>query len=116
ADFCVGHNIPFFPGALTPLEIYQAWQAGAAMVKVFPAKFFGPAYFKEIKGPFADIALLACGGVTPETLPSYFTNGASAVAFGGSIFRREWLNPGGLPHIEQDVKLLIQAYCSLSKK
>jgi 2-dehydro-3-deoxyphosphogluconate aldolase/(4S)-4-hydroxy-2-oxoglutarate aldolase len=56
ADFCVNQAIPFFPGALTPQEIYQAWHAGAAMVKVFPAKFFGPDYFREIKGPFEDVA------------------------------------------------------------
>ncbi len=114
AAFCVTCKMPFFPGALTPQEIYQAWQAGAAMVKVFPAKFFGPAYFKEIKGPFAEIGLLACGGVTPETLTSYFANGASAVAFGGSVFRREWLNPGGLSRIAEGVRLLLQAYRTLT--
>ncbi|HOY10107.1 MAG TPA: bifunctional 4-hydroxy-2-oxoglutarate aldolase/2-dehydro-3-deoxy-phosphogluconate aldolase [Candidatus Omnitrophota bacterium] len=113
ADFCVNQAIPFFPGALTPQEIYQAWHAGAAMVKVFPAKFFGPDYFREIKGPFEDVALLACGGVTPGTLSAYFASGASAVAFGGSVFRRELLNPSGLSRIEEDVRLLIQAHHSI---
>ncbi|MFA6282156.1 MAG: bifunctional 4-hydroxy-2-oxoglutarate aldolase/2-dehydro-3-deoxy-phosphogluconate aldolase, partial [Candidatus Omnitrophota bacterium] len=49
--YCVRHKIPVFPGALSPQEIYQAWEAGATMVKVFPAGFFGPKYFREIKGP-----------------------------------------------------------------
>jgi len=44
---CKKHKIPFFPGALTPQEIHTAWQTGATMVKVFPAKFFGPEYFRE---------------------------------------------------------------------
>ena len=70
--YCVKNKIPVFPGALTPLEIYNAWNAGAAMVKVFPSNFFGPKYFKEIKGPFNDIELLACGGVTPENIKDYF--------------------------------------------
>jgi 2-dehydro-3-deoxyphosphogluconate aldolase / (4S)-4-hydroxy-2-oxoglutarate aldolase len=89
--FCVKNKIPVFPGALTPQEIYTAWNLGATMVKVFPAKCFGPEYFKEIRGPFGNIALLACSGVTPETMCDYFKNGASAISFGASVFRNEWL-------------------------
>jgi 2-dehydro-3-deoxyphosphogluconate aldolase/(4S)-4-hydroxy-2-oxoglutarate aldolase len=89
--YCVKHQIPVFPGALTPQEIYEAWESGATMVKVFPAKFFGPEYFKEIKGPFSQIKLLACSGVTPGNLKNYFENGASAVAIGASVFKDEWL-------------------------
>ncbi len=89
--YCVKNKIPVFPGALSPQEIYQAQEAGATMVKVFPAKFFGPAYFREIKGPFDKIELLACGGVTPENLKDYFASGAGAVSFGASVFRKDWL-------------------------
>ena len=89
--YCLKNKIPVFPGALTAQEIYQAYQAGATMVKVFPAKFFGPQYFRQIKGPFNKIELLACGGVTPENLKDYFSNGASAVSFGESVFRKDWL-------------------------
>lgn len=89
--YCVKNKIPVFPGALTPQEIYNAWNAGATMVKVFPSGFFGPAYFKEIKGPFNDIELLACGGVTPENMKDYFAGGASAIAFGAGVFKKEWL-------------------------
>ena len=90
-EYCVKNKIPVFPGALTPQEIYSAWRSGATMVKVFPSNFFGPQYFKEIKGPFDDVALLACGGVTPQNMRSYFENGASAVSFGASVFKKEWL-------------------------
>ena len=90
-EYCAKRKIPVFPGALTPQDIYEAWQAGATMVKVFPAGCFGPEYFKELKGPFPQIELLACGGVTPQNLPVYFKNGASAAAVGSSVFRKEWL-------------------------
>lgn len=90
-EYCVRHKIPVFPGALIPQDIYAAWQSGATMVKIFPAGCFGPDYFKEIKGPFPKIELLACGGVTPENMKDYFRNGASAVAIGSSVFRKEWL-------------------------
>jgi 2-dehydro-3-deoxyphosphogluconate aldolase/(4S)-4-hydroxy-2-oxoglutarate aldolase len=110
--YCLKHNIPVFPGALTPTEIYRAWQAGATMVKVFPAKFFGPPYIKEIKGPFDDIELLACGGVTPDTIRDFFLSGASAAAFGGSVFKREWIARKEFHRIQETVQSLIKGYRS----
>ena len=65
---CVANAIPVFPGALTPQEIYRAWQLGATMVKVFPSGLFGPKYFAEVRAPFNAIELLACGGVTPANM------------------------------------------------
>jgi 2-dehydro-3-deoxyphosphogluconate aldolase / (4S)-4-hydroxy-2-oxoglutarate aldolase len=107
---CVKNKIPVFPGALTPREIYNAWNAGATMVKVFPSNFFGPEYFKEIKVPFEDIELLACGGVTPENTKDYFANGASAIAFGGSVFRKEWLAKNDFSAIKDRVSDYINAW------
>jgi len=103
-NYCVKQNIPVFPGALTPTEIAAAAKAGATMVKVFPAKFFGPEYFKEIKGPFNDIKLLACAGVTPENMKEYFLNGADAVSFGASVFKKEWLSEKKFDKIGQEIK------------
>jgi len=108
--YCVKKKIPVFPGALTPQEIYNAWQAGAAMVKVFPAKFFGPAYLKEIKGPFQNIELLTCGGVTPDNIRSFFSSGASAVAFGESVFKKEWLAVREFSQIDMSIRVLIEKF------
>lgn len=108
-DYCVKRSIPVFPGALTPGEIYRAWSAGAAMVKVFPARYFGAGYLKEIKGPFGNIELLACGGVNADNVRSFFSCGASAVAFGASIFKPEWLDAGEFSLIEKSIKALIAA-------
>lgn len=108
-SYCVKHKIPVFPGALTPTEIYQAQDAGATMVKVFPAKFFGPEYFKEIKGPFNNIELLACGGVTPENIKTFFTCGASAVAFGASVFKKEWLRDKQFSQIGKSIEVFVKA-------
>lgn len=107
---CVRQKIPVFPGALSPQEIYAAWQAGATMVKVFPIKFFGPDYLAEIKGPFADIKLLACGGISPDNIGTYFAKGANAIAFGAGIFRPEWLCPENLDHIHRSIRELLSAY------
>jgi len=109
-NHCLARSICVFPGALTPSEIQKAWGLGATMVKVFPAKVFGPAYFKEIKGPFSDIELLACGGVNKDNVADFFGSGASAVAFGASIFKKEWLKTRDFSAIGGEIKALISAF------
>jgi 2-dehydro-3-deoxyphosphogluconate aldolase/(4S)-4-hydroxy-2-oxoglutarate aldolase len=106
---CTDRDIPVFPGALTPQEIHEAWRAGATMVKVFPAKFFGPEYFAEIKGPFADVKLLACGGVSAATLPDFARCGADAFAVGGSVFAADRIEAGQYDRIESDIRTLVSA-------
>lgn len=106
-SYCVKKNIPVFPGAFTPLEIYTAWQSGASMVKLFPAKFSGPAYIQEIKGPFEKIKIMAAGGVTAENIKEFFKFGASAVAFGASIYRSDWIANGEFDKIGASIKKLI---------
>ena len=113
--YCVKNRIPAFPGALTPQEIYAASCAGATMVKVFPSGFFGPEYFKEIRGPFNDIELLACGGVTPQNMEDYFASGASAISFGASVFRKEWLMQKDFAQIGETIKKFIQGYARRQK-
>ena len=107
---CRARNVPAFPGALTPREIHESWQSGAAMVKLFPAKTVGPGYIREVKGPFAEIAILACGGVSAENLPEFFAAGAAAVAFGGSVFKPEWLAAGAFDRIGAEVARLVAAF------
>lgn len=105
---CVNNKIPVFPGALSVQEIYNAWKAGATMVKVFPAKVFGPQYFKEVKAPLNDVQLLACGGIKPENIKQYFECGADAVAFGASVFKKEWLDKKDFKSIGESIKKLMQ--------
>lgn len=101
---CVKGSIPVFPGALTPAEVYAAWTSGATMVKVFPVSVFGPGYFKELLGPLADIQLLACGGVTAENVAQYMASGSKAVAFGSSVFKKEWLQQKCFEKIAQGIR------------
>ncbi len=107
--YCVKNRVPVFPGALTPREIHAARDAGATMVKVFPAGCFGPAYFREIKGPFGEIELMACSGVTPENIKEYFANGASAAAIGSGTFRGEWIRQGKFDLINRKIRACLRA-------
>ena len=79
------HQIPVFSGAMTPTEIFSAYQAGADVIKVFPAATLGSAYFKELRGPFPEIPLMATGGVTVDNAPGFFAAGATALGVGGSL-------------------------------
>ena len=104
AAFCVENKLAYFPGALTPTEIQRAWKFGATMVKVFPASQMGPEYFKQIKGPFDKIKLIAVGGVNPGNIKKYLGAGADAVALGGSIYSVERIENGRFLEIQKDIE------------
>ncbi len=82
---CRAGNIPIMPGAYTPTEIATAWDAGAAFVKVFPARSLGPGYIKDVLAPMPDLKLMPTGGIDLNNMPGYFAAGASAVGVGGNI-------------------------------
>ena len=86
ASYCGEKGLAYFPGALTPTEIEKSWNAGATMVKVFPASQMGPDYFKTVRGPFDKLLLMAVGGIKVSDATKYLQAGASAVAIGGSVF------------------------------
>lgn len=83
--WAVARGIPVLPGCATPTEALAAWRAGAAAVKVFPASVVGPAFIREMRGPFPDIPLVPTGGVTVDTAPGFIAAGAMAVGMGGSL-------------------------------
>jgi 2-dehydro-3-deoxyphosphogluconate aldolase/(4S)-4-hydroxy-2-oxoglutarate aldolase len=79
------HGIPVIPGALTPTEIWNAAAAGADFVKVFPAGAIGPRYFRDLRGPFAQIPFMATGGVNLENAAEFIKFGADALGLGGGL-------------------------------
>jgi len=83
---CVSEQIPIFPGAYTPSEIYKAWTLGASMVKVFPATRLGPEYIKEVLAPLNTIKLIPTGGVNFENFTGYLAAGAKGVGIGSHLF------------------------------
>jgi len=74
------------PGAMTPTEILTAWNAGADMVKVFPAaQLGGPEYLKAIRGPLPQILLVPTGGVNLQNAGAFIKAGATALGVGGEL-------------------------------
>jgi 2-dehydro-3-deoxyphosphogluconate aldolase/(4S)-4-hydroxy-2-oxoglutarate aldolase len=82
------HKKIIIPGALTPTEIFNAWEQGADMVKVFPAEPSGPGYIKAILGPLPQVKLMPVGGVGINNAREFIKNGASALGIGGSLVDR----------------------------
>ncbi|MBK8025260.1 MAG: bifunctional 4-hydroxy-2-oxoglutarate aldolase/2-dehydro-3-deoxy-phosphogluconate aldolase [Chloroflexi bacterium] len=97
---CKRYSIPVLPGAYTPTEILTAWEAGADLVKVFPADIGGPAYLKAVKAPLPQIKLAAVGGVTLDNVGEFFRAGASAVGVGSSLISQALLDEGRFDEIE----------------
>jgi 2-dehydro-3-deoxyphosphogluconate aldolase/(4S)-4-hydroxy-2-oxoglutarate aldolase len=93
-------GVPVICGALTPTEILAAHQAGADLVKVFPASAVGgPAYVRAVRGPFPHIGLVATGGVGLATVLPYFEAGVVAVGVGSELISREAVAAGAFSSI-----------------
>ncbi|HEV3004588.1 MAG TPA: bifunctional 4-hydroxy-2-oxoglutarate aldolase/2-dehydro-3-deoxy-phosphogluconate aldolase [Pirellulales bacterium] len=83
--FCRRYDKLVLPGAFTPTEVLTAWEAGADIVKVFPAEVGGPGYLKALAGPLPQVRLMPTGGVNLETAASFLRAGACALGVGGSL-------------------------------
>jgi 2-dehydro-3-deoxyphosphogluconate aldolase/(4S)-4-hydroxy-2-oxoglutarate aldolase len=82
---CQRYDKLVMPGAFTPTEILTAWEAGADIVKVFPADCVGPAFFKALRGPLPQIRLMPTGGVDLTTAAAFLKAGACCLGVGGQL-------------------------------
>ena len=84
-DVCRERDVVAAPGCLTPTEILSAWEAGADVVKVFPATALGPGYIKDVLAPLPHVRLMPTGGVTKENAGDWIRAGAVALGVGTSM-------------------------------
>ncbi|CAN5261326.1 bifunctional 4-hydroxy-2-oxoglutarate aldolase/2-dehydro-3-deoxy-phosphogluconate aldolase [soil metagenome] len=83
--WCNTNDVPVMPGAFTPTEVLAAWDAGADIVKVFPAEILGPAFFKALRGPLPHVKLMPTGGVDLTTAKSFLDAGAVCLGVGSQL-------------------------------
>ena len=95
AEVATRHNVPVFLGALTPTEVLQAMDLGAAAVKIFPASALGPRYLKDLRGPFPDVRLVPSGGVSSANARDFLAHGAFAVCCGTEVVPPATVADGG---------------------
>ena len=85
-EYCSEYEIVVMPGALTPTEVVNAWDAGADFVKVFPADSMGGAkYLRSLKAPLPHIKLIPTGGVSQSTAADFIKAGAEAIGVGADL-------------------------------
>jgi 2-dehydro-3-deoxyphosphogluconate aldolase/(4S)-4-hydroxy-2-oxoglutarate aldolase len=95
-ELCHRYGKPVIPGALTPTEILNAWEAGADMVKLFPADSMGPAYLRAVLAPLPQVRLAPTGGISLDNAAEYLRAGATALGVGGklvdksAVARKDW--------------------------
>lgn len=97
------------PGCFTPTEILAAWDAGADIVKVFPAGVVGPQYLKDIKGPFPQIRLTPTGGVTLENTAEFIRAGAACVSVATALVDKQALAEKKFDVISDKARQFIEA-------
>ncbi|MDQ4140314.1 MAG: bifunctional 4-hydroxy-2-oxoglutarate aldolase/2-dehydro-3-deoxy-phosphogluconate aldolase [Bacteroidota bacterium] len=96
----VAANIPIFPGAYSPTEIYQAAQLGASMVKVFPATKLGPEFIKDVLAPLSGLKLVPTGGISLNNITQFFQAGAQGVGIGSDIFPKQLIQNEQWPELK----------------
>jgi len=94
-EMCHRYSVAVLPGALTPTEIVTAWQAGADVVKVFPASAMGgPKYLASLKGPLPQIEMIPTGGVMLGTAAEFLEAGAFALGVGSDLVAAKMIAEG----------------------
>jgi 2-dehydro-3-deoxyphosphogluconate aldolase/(4S)-4-hydroxy-2-oxoglutarate aldolase len=100
------------PGAFTPTEVLAAWEAGADVVKVFPAEVGGPAYLKALRGPLPQVCLMPTGGVDLDTAEAFLKAGACCLGVGGALVEPKAVAAGDFGRIRD----LAARYAAIVKR
>ena len=96
------------PGCFSPTEILAAWDAGADVVKVFPATALGPAYFKDLHGPMPQVRLMPTGGVSLENAGEWIRAGAVAIGVGGALVDPKLVAAGNYDGITERARRFVE--------
>lgn len=108
-QLCHRYDVAVMPGCFTPTEILTAWQAGADVVKVFPATALGPAFFKDIRGPLPQVRLMPTGGVTMANAGEWIKAGAVAIGVGTALVDTKAVAAGDFKQIAANARTLVDA-------
>lgn len=113
---CRRYDKVVMPGAFTPTEILTAWQAGADIVKVFPADVVGPAFFKAMQGPLPQVRLMPTGGVNLTTAASFLQAGACCLGLGNQLVEPQALARGDMVRIRDLARQYVELVRAARKR
>jgi 2-dehydro-3-deoxyphosphogluconate aldolase/(4S)-4-hydroxy-2-oxoglutarate aldolase len=99
-------GVPVMPGCFTPTEILTATEAGADVVKVFPADVFGPTFFKAVRAPMPHLKMMPTGGVSLTNAGDWIRAGAVAVGVGSALLDTQAIADGDWATLTQNARTL----------
>jgi 2-dehydro-3-deoxyphosphogluconate aldolase/(4S)-4-hydroxy-2-oxoglutarate aldolase len=98
---CRRYDKAVMPGAFTPTEVLTAWEAGADVVKIFPADIGGPAFLKALRGPLPQVRLMPTGGVDLDTAEAFLKAGACCLGVGSQLVEPKAVAAGDFARVRE---------------
>ncbi len=111
-EACHSRDVAVTPGCFTPSEILDAWDAGADIVKVFPATALGPGYIKDVRAPLPQLKLMPTGGVTPDNAGDWIRAGAVAVGVGSALLDAKAVEEGRFDVLVNNARRIVASVAS----
>lgn len=108
-EACHARDVAIMPGCFTPTEILAAWEAGADVVKVFPAAVLGPGFFTDLRGPLPQVRIMPTGGVTRDNAGAWIRAGAVAIGVGSALVDRAAVAEGRFDTIRDRARQFVAA-------
>ena len=106
-DIAHKYNVPAMPGCFTPTEIQTAFEAGADIIKIFPADVLGMDFFKGILAPMPHLKLMPTGGVTLTNAGDWLKAGACAVGGGSALLDKEAIEKENYSKLTENAKIIM---------
>lgn len=108
-DVCNREGVIVVPGVMTPTEAVAAMEAGADVLKLFPASTLGPGHVSALRGPLGDVPIMPTGGVSPDNVAGYFEAGAVAVGAGSALVDYDAIEAGDMDRVEASATEFVRA-------
>ena len=108
-DVCNREGVVCVPGVMTPTEAAEAMEAGADVLKMFPAKTVGPSHIGALKGPLGDVPIMPTGGVSKGNVADYFDAGAVAVGAGSALVDYEAIENDDMARVRKSAAAFVEA-------
>lgn len=111
-EVCIERGAAACPGCFSPTEILEAHDAGADIVKVFPATALGPQYIKDLRAPMPQLKLMPTGGVSLDNAGDWIRAGAVAVGVGSSLLDARAIEEDRLDVIAGNARRIVASVSS----
>lgn len=106
-EACHARDAAAAPGCFSPTEILAAHDAGADVVKIFPATALGPTYIKDVRAPLPQLKLMPTGGVSLDNAGDWIRAGAVAVGVGSALLDAKAIEGGRMDVITANARRIV---------